>query len=281
MKILKSSIITAMLLVGTVNAGEVLATVNGVAINKSDIDATLKSRGISFDTLPKEQQKQILNGFIDNELLAIIAKKEGMENDAEYKKNLENLKKGLLVKTWMNKIYNKTLISDSEANKFYQDNKDKFIKPAQVHARHILVKSEEEAKKIIDELKKLKGEELKNKFIELAKSKSTGPSGKNGGDLGFFGKGQMVPAFEKASFSLKKGEIFAEPVKTRYGYHIIYVEDKKDKVILPFEKVKKQIISKLREEQFTKAVKNMINEVKKDSKIDIKFDITEDNNSSK
>ena len=281
MSMLKSSIVAAMLLVGTVNAGEVLATVNGVAINKSDIDTSLQSRGMSFDKLPASQQKQILDRLIERELLVATAKKDGIENDPEYKKDLENLKKDLLIKAWMGKVYKKTLISDSEANKYYQDNKDKYKEPAKVHARHILVKTEDEANKLIDELKNLKGEELKKKFIELAKTKSTGPSGKNGGDLGYFTKGQMVKPFEEATFGMKKGEVSAKPVKTQFGYHIIYVEDKKDASVAPFEKVKKQIIAKLRQEQFNKAIKNTLDKMKKDSKIDIKIDAPKDANATK
>jgi parvulin-like peptidyl-prolyl isomerase len=278
---LKSSIIAAMLLVGTVNAGEVLATVNGVAINKSDIDSSLQSRGMSFDKLPASQQKKILDRLIERELLVATAKKDGIENDPEYKKDLENLKKDLLIKAWMGKVYKKTLISDSEANKYYQDNKDKYKEPAKVHARHILVKTEDEANKLIDELKNLKGEELKKKFIELAKTKSTGPSGKNGGDLGYFSKGQMVKPFEDAAFSMKKGEVSQAPVKTQFGYHIIYLEDKKDASVAPFEKVKKQIIAKLRQEQFNEAIKNTLDKMKKDSKIDIKIDAPKDANATK
>jgi EpsD family peptidyl-prolyl cis-trans isomerase len=280
MKVIKSSIIATILLAGTLNAGDVLATVNGVAINKSEIDNTLKSRGITFDKMPKSQQKQILDRLIERELLVNIAKKDGVENDAEYKKSLESLKKDLLIKTWMDKVYKKTLISDSEANKYYQDHKEQFKEQAKVHARHILVKSEDEAKKIIEELKPLKEEALKKKFIELAKSKSTGPSGKNGGDLGFFGKGQMVKPFEEAAFSMKKGEVSTKPVKTQFGYHIIYLEDTKSASYKPFDKVKKQIIAKLRQDQFRNAIKTTIDKVKKESKIDIKADI-KDSNSSK
>jgi len=112
------------------------------------------------------------------------------------------------------------------------------MQKASAHARHILVKTEEEAKKIIEALKGLKGEALKKKFIELAKSKSTGPSGPQGGDLGTFTKGQMVPEFSKAVWALKPGEITTAPVKTQFGYHVIYLEDKKEAQPTPYEKVK-------------------------------------------
>lgn len=267
MSLLKNTILATSLLIASVNANEVLATVDGTPISKEDINAIIKAQGGDFDKLSKEQQKKLVEKLIERELLVGVAKKAGVEKDEAYKKALENYKKDLAIKIWMDKIYKRTLISDSEANKYYQDNKDKFKVPVQVHARHILVKSEDEAKKIIDELKKLKGQELKKRFIELAKSKSTGPSGKNGGDLGYFKKGQMVPAFEEAAFALKKGEITTKPVKTQFGYHIIYLEDKKPEHIAPFEEVKDKIIAKMRQEQFSKAIKDAIDSAKSKAKI--------------
>jgi parvulin-like peptidyl-prolyl isomerase len=212
MSLLKSTILTSALLVASVNASEVLATVNGTPISKEDINTILKAQGGSFDKLKKDQQKQLLDKLIERELLAEVAKKAGVEKDENFNKALENFRKDLVIKTWMDKVYKRTLISDSEANKYYQDNKDQFKQPEKIHARHILVKSEKEANDIIKTLKATKANELKDKFIALAKEKSTGPSGKNGGDLGFFGKGQMVPAFQDAAFALKKGEITTKPV---------------------------------------------------------------------
>ncbi len=271
MNLIKGSILAATLLLGSLNAAEVLATVNGKAITKSDIDFSLKQTGITFDKLSKKQQKQLLSRAIERELLIDVAKKNNIENDNDYKKALENFKKDLMIKTWMDKVYERTLISDSEANKFYQDNKDKFKEKAKVHARHILVKTEDEAKKIIDELKKYKGEDLKKKFIELAKEKSIGPSSKNGGDLGYFTKGAMVKPFEDAAFSLKKGEITTKPIKTQFGYHIIYVEDKKEATTLPFEKVKSKIIQKLRDKKFKEAIDNALRKAKENAKIESTF----------
>ncbi len=130
-------------------------------LNKSEIDPNLKKSNVSFDNLSPQEQEQILNRLIERELLVDVAKKAGIEKDEEFKKAIENYKKDMLIKIWMDKVYNRTLISDSEANKYYQDNKDKFKTPEEAHARHILVKSEDEAKKIIDELKGLKGDKLK------------------------------------------------------------------------------------------------------------------------
>ena len=267
MNLIKKTILSTVLLVASANAAEVLATVNDTPIKKEDVNLVLQQQGITFDKLNKEQQKKLIDKLIERELLVNIAKKAGIEKDEAYTKALENYKKDLAIKVWMDKIYKRTLISDSEANKYYQDSKDTFKTPEKIHARHILVKTEKEAQDIINKLKNLKGDELKNKFIELAKSKSTGPSGKNGGDLGFFGKGQMVKPFQDMAFALKKGEITLKPVKTQFGYHIIYLEEKKPAGIAPFEEVKEQIIAKMRQEQFTKAVQDAIKKQKESSKI--------------
>ena len=267
MQLIKTTLIASALMLTSGWAADVLATVNGKSITKDDINMLLKPQGMDFDKLPKEQQKKLVNKLIERELLLDSAKEAGVEKDKDYQKVLDNYKKDLAIKVWMDKIFKRTLISDSEANKYYQDNKDKFKTPQKVHARHILVKTKEEAQKIIDELKNLKGDELKKKFIELAKSKSIGPSGKNGGDLGYFGKGQMVPAFQDAAFALKKGEITTKPVKTQFGYHVIYLEDKQPEGIAPFEKVKDKIIAQMRQEQFNKRIKEAIDKAKEKAKI--------------
>ena len=280
MKLIKSAVLSTMLATSSLMSAEVLATVNGKSISKSDVDTILKAQHMSFDKLSKSQQKQILDKLIERELLVDVASKAGVEKDPEFLKALNNYKKDLEIKVWMDKIYKRTLISDSEANKYYQEHKEQFKTPAKVHARHILVKSEKEAKDIIAQLSKLKGEELKKKFIELAKTKSTGPSGKSGGDLGFFGVGQMVKPFNDAVFSMQKGEITKEPVKTQFGYHVIYLEDKKPAGVSSFEDVKNRIISKMRQEQFSKTIKDTIENQKKSAKITSSIKL-EDNNSSK
>ncbi len=267
MSFVKSIALSSILLATSISASEVIATVDGVAIKKDDINLILKAQGGDYDKLKKDQQKKIVDKLIERELLTKIAKKANVEKDDSYLKAIENYKKDLLIRTWMDKIYKRSLVSDSEANKYYQDNKEQYKKPEQIHARHILVKSEDEAKKIIDELNSLKGDDLKKKFIELAKSKSTGPSGKNGGDLGFFGKGQMVPAFQDAAFALKKGEITKKAVKTQFGYHVIYLEESKEASIAEFSEVKDKIIAKMRQDQFTKSIKDAIANEKSGAKI--------------
>lgn len=279
MKIIKG-VLAASALLMSLHAAQVVATVGKATITKSDIDSMLKPQHMTFDKLNKKQQEQLVGKLIERELLFNVAHKAGVEKDEAYLKALKKFEKDLAIRIWMDKVYERTLISDSEANKYYQENKDMFKRPAQVHARHILVKDEKEATAIANKLKNLKGDALKKKFIELAKEKSTGPSGPKGGDLGYFSKGQMVKPFEEAAFALKVGEVTPKPVKTQFGYHIIYLEDKKPAGVAPFEQVKESIIAKMRQRDFSKAIKDAVDAQKSSIKITNSLE-SSDKNSTK
>ena len=149
----------------------------------------------------------------------------------------------------------------------YHTNKEEFNEKESVHARHILVKTEDEAKAIISQLKPKSGAVLKEKFIELAKEKSTGPSGPKGGDLGFFGKGQMVPSFDAKVFDMKVGTITTEPVKTQFGYHVIYLEEKKAPTTRSYEEVKPFIEQRLKMEEFKVVMENKMKDLEKKATI--------------
>ncbi len=268
-KIIIGSIATAMLSI-SLNA-TVYATVNGEKVTDQDIKILLRAvPGATLKQLPPDSQKRVIDQAIERKLLANEAVKSGIEKDPEFVKALNSFKKDLALELWMKRIYQKTKVTDSEIKKYYEKNSKKFIKPATAKARHILVKTEDEAKKIIDELKGLKGEALTKKFIELAKTKSIGPSGKAGGELGWFAKGQMVKPFSDATFSLKKGEITKKPVKTQFGYHIILLEDKKDGTKASFDEVKAQIKNAIKMEKFRKTVSEKAKKLRKKAKIEIK-----------
>ena len=116
-------------------------------------------------------------------------------------------------------------------------------------------------------MKSLKGDSLKSKFIELAKSKSTGPSGPKGGDLGYFVQGQMVPEFNNKVFTMPVGTITDEPVKTQFGYHVIYLEDKKPKKLRAFSEVKEFIEQRLKLEKFKSVMKTKMEALQKKATI--------------
>jgi len=249
--------------------GTVLAEVNGNTITTDDFKAEI-------DKLPpylkpmvqsEEGKKELLDSMIVRQIILEQAKKDGVDKDKEVSDRMEDLRKRLIVETYLKKkVEKEAQISDEEMKKFYDENKDKFKAGDQVKASHILVKTEKEASDILAQLKG------GAKFEDLAKKFSTDSTASKGGDLGWFPKGAMVPEFDKVAFSLKEGEM-SGIVKTQFGFHIIKVTGKRPAGITPFEEVKEQIKSNLlpakQQEIFTK----MKEEMKKSAKISIKDDV--------
>jgi len=268
-KIAKTSLVAVALMASSLAASDILATVDGTNITKQDAEAFVRatSPNAHFSQLTPVQQNMIKQRLIEKALFTELAKKEGIEKEPEFNKALSKIKDELAVNLWMKKQLDNAIVSDSEAKEFYEKNKAKFVQKESVHARHILVKDKKTAEDIINQLKPLKGEALKAKFIELAKAKSVGPSAPKGGDLGNFSKGQMVPAFSKAVWGLKVGQITTKPVKTQFGYHVIYLERKSEAKPVPYDKVKDRIIASLKQQQFAKKVAAMAKELKSKAKI--------------
>ena len=269
LKLAKTSLLAVAVMATSVVASDVLVTVNGKNITKQDAEVFVSQTAPNahFSQLDPAQQKMITERLVEKALFTELAKKEGVDKNPEFVKNMEKIKDELLVNMWMKMQLDNAIISDSEAKDFYEKNKDKFTQKASVHARHILVKDEKTAQDIIKTLAPLKGEALKAKFIELAKTKSTGPSGPKGGDLGSFSKGQMVPAFSDAVWALKVGDVTAKPVKTQFGYHVIFLEGKQDAKPLTYDQVKDKIIISLKQQQFAAKIAEMAKELKSKAKI--------------
>lgn len=243
-------------------------SVNGEKITKEDIAIVLRNPNVDFDALPKKSKDKILEQIVERKLLTEKAIKSGLESDSEYKKALDKLKKDLALEIWMQKEYKKISVSNSEQKNYYNKNKSQFNIPSTLEARHILTKTEVDAKAIIKDLDK--ASKKKEKFIELAKTKSTGPSGPQGGYLGKFPETQMVPEFSKAAKSLGVGKYSKKPVKTQFGYHVIYLEGKNPASTMPYDKVKTKIKQVLIQEKFGKRVKTVADSLRKKAKIIIK-----------
>nr|WP_321266333.1 peptidylprolyl isomerase [uncultured Sulfurimonas sp.] len=265
-----TKIVAALLLMSTLASANTLITVNGTKITQEDVDTALMNATQGrFNQVPADKQaefrKQVLEQLIAKELVFEDAKKTGVlktkDFKDEYEKVQERVKKELAIQVWQKQQLDKVNVSNKELKSYYDKNKEEFNEKETVHARHILVKTEDEAKSIVNELKSLKDNALKGKFIELAKAKSTGPSGPKGGDLGYFAQGQMVPEFNDKVFDMKVGTVSA-PVKTQFGYHVIYLEDKKDKKILEFTEVKSFIEQRLKMEKFKVVVQDKMEELK-------------------
>jgi peptidyl-prolyl cis-trans isomerase C len=249
---------------------EFLAKVNAKTITADDFMKKL-------NTLPEwakgrfqseEGKREFLEEIIKEELLYQEAKKGGLDKDEDFKNKVEEFKRMNLVSTLLKKeVEEKVTVDDQEVRDFYNRHQESFKLGEEVKAQHILVATEEEAKDILKRILK------KESFSELAKnfSKDEGTA-KNSGELGFFGRGRMVPEFENAAFSLKPGEI-SEPVKTQFGYHIIKVLEKKEGKMRGFEEVKSTIQRRLKLERQKTIFESYINDLKAKSK---KIDVNEE-----
>lgn len=262
--------LTSLLFVTLCSASDSYGTVNGENITKDEITQVIGPQAAQFDTLDANMKKRVIDMLVERKLLAQNAAKAGLDKSDAYKQKLEAVKKDLLLNVWMEEEAKKieANTTDVELKEFYDKNKDKFKTPAQLNARHILVKTEDEAKEIIKTLNGAK--DIKAEFIKLAKEKSTGPSGKSGGDLGWFPLERMVPEFSKSADKLKKGEFTKEPVKTQFGFHIIYLKDRKPSVEKKFEDVKEQIKGIVNRNKFNKLMESTVEKLKKDAKIELK-----------
>ncbi|XOB62784.1 peptidyl-prolyl cis-trans isomerase [Campylobacterota bacterium DY0563] len=266
-KIVTSLIATLALSTLSLNAAD-YGSVNGEKITSDDINSVIRNAKVDFDKLPKKTKNKVLEQIVEKKLLTDKALKSGVKSDAKYKEALAKVEKELALEVWMQNESKKIKISDNDAKDFYNKNKDKFKVPATLEARHILTKTEKEAKDIIKTLDKASNK--KDEFVKLAKEKSVGPSGPKGGYLGKFPENQMVPEFSKAAKALKANTYTKAPVKTQYGYHVIYLEGKEAPKTLSFDDVKAKIKQMVFQEKFQNIIKAQVDELKSKAKIVIK-----------
>ena len=236
---------------------KILATVNGSPITDAEVDAFLRGMGQQGQAYNNpEGRKAILQELIAQKLLLLDAQKNLLEAEPAFKEQLKKAKESLLASYALEKVINGVRITDKEIEDYYNENQDKFVSPATVNASHILVDSEEKAKEIYEKIEK--GE---MSFEDAAKEYSSCPSKDNGGSLGDFGKGQMVPEFDAAVFAMAVGEVTKEPVQTQFGYHLIRLNGKSASAPIPFEEVKDQLRSQLIGEKQQAAFRSKVNQL--------------------
>ncbi|PWJ84746.1 peptidyl-prolyl cis-trans isomerase C [Pseudaminobacter salicylatoxidans] len=235
-----------------VDPAAVVATVNGQTITEGDLTSAESDLDQQFSRLPAEQRRAAaLSAIIEIRLLAGEAQAKGLDKDPEFQRRMKFLQDRALHSQVVEQEVAKA-ITDDEIRARYD--KEIAAAPAvnEVHARHILVKTKEEAEAIIKQL------DGGAKFEDIAKEKSSDAgSGANGGDLGYFGPGQMVPEFEKAAFALEPGSYTKEPVQSQFGWHIIKVEDKRAQQPPAFDQVKEQVRSLLLRDKYFALVKSL------------------------
>ena len=230
--------------------GKVVAKVGNEEITERDLGFAEADLAEQFARVPQANRRAaVLSALIDIVVLSQKAEQEGMDKEDGFQARMDFLRQRALHNTYFQDKVLKA-VTDADVKARY----DKEIAAAEprkeVHARHILVKTREEAETVIKELDSGKD------FVELAKEKSTDPSANDGGDLGFFGQGQMVPEFEQAAFALKAGEYTKEPVQTQFGWHVIKKEEERNAAPPSFEAVQGQVRQIVLQEKYIKLVED-------------------------
>lgn len=228
-----------------------VATVDDTKITNSAVVNFYKRLPAQYKTSSLEELRpQLIEELINQTVIAKAARKLGYHKSKEFKNQIARMKREVLFNTFVSARIN-SQVTESGVRNEYQKSIALGPKKTEIKARHILVKTKSKALIIISKLKK--GAD----FIKLAKKNSIGPSGRNGGDLGFFGPGQMVPPFSKAAFALRKGEFTVEPVKTRFGWHIIKVEQKRLSGVENYKQASARIRTKLENDLYKKTVQQL------------------------
>lgn len=235
----------------------VLAAVGTTTIRESDVTATILSMGARGESYNNPQGRAaVLEKLIEQALFLTDARKNMLEYDPAFKAQLQKVKDDLLVQFAIQKTIEKVNVSDEEIRKFFDENPEEFAGQETVRASHILVSSQEEAEKILASIQN--GEIT---FEDAAKQFSSCPSAKNGGSLGDFTHGQMVPEFDEACFSMEVGELRG-PVQTQFGFHLIRLDEKKDGEPIKFSDARDAIREHLRGEKSRAAYEKKVSQMK-------------------
>ena len=213
---------------------KVLAKVNGAEIRQSDVALAQEELGPSLAQMdPATKDENVLAFLIDMKIVSKAAEDKKVQDGEDFKKRLAFTRSRLLMDSLL-ASEGKAATTDDAMKKVYEAASKEITGEEEVHARHILVETEDDAKAVEEELKK--GAD----FAELAKKKSKDPGASDGGDLGFFTKDQMVPEFSTVAFALEPGKV-SDPVKSQFGWHVIKVEEKRKRKAPDFDQVKSQI----------------------------------------
>jgi peptidyl-prolyl cis-trans isomerase C len=241
----------------------VVAIVNGHPIKLSELEVAQQALPPQYRNVPLQGVfPALLDRMIDSKLVVADGRKNKVSDDPAFKKRMAFVEEQVTQDFWLQREIAKKVTSEKMQQR-YEERLKSMPSEEEVHARHILVSTEDEAKTVIADLKK------GATFDKLAKEKSTDKaSGAEGGDLGWFKKTDMVKEFAEAAFALKKGDLSETPIKTQFGYHVILLEDRRQAPPPSFEELSEQI----REELAREAVTGMLDQLRAGAKIE-KFNI--------
>ena len=237
---------------------KILATVGTLTVTEQDLAELMRGlglRGLAYNS--PEGRRALLNQVINNKLLLLDARRNLYEAEPAFRDELNRLKENLLISYAGEKAIASVTVTDAEAKEYYEDNKAEFTSGESVNASHILVDTEDEAKKIHEEITS-----GKISFEDAARAYSKCPSKDAGGNLGSFERGQMVSEFDSAVFAMSVGELTKEPVKTQFGYHLILLNSKEEAKLYSYSEIADQIKAGLLNEKRRKAYESKINQLK-------------------
>jgi peptidyl-prolyl cis-trans isomerase C len=238
--------------------GDVVAMVNGKSINESDLIAFIQQLPPQVQQQVQLLMPQILDQLVNNALTTEAGRDAGLAGDVEVQQRVAKIEDLIIGQTYLQRELDER-VTDDKLEAAYQEYLTENPPQRQLKARHILVESEVEAKEVIVAL------DGGADFAELAKERSTGPSGASGGELPPFKEGEMVPAFSDAAFAMEVGTHSKEPVKTQFGFHVIKLEES----ILSEPPAKSELESQLRDQLAQKAVEEIYAELREGAEIDI------------
>jgi peptidyl-prolyl cis-trans isomerase C len=215
----------------------VVAKVNGKTITEADMKLAEAEIGSDLGTLPEPTKRRVLVEFlIENQLFADAAEGQNLASGAAFNERLQYWRRRALRDAYFDTTVRNT-INEAEARKLYEGMVGAAKPEEEVSARHILVDSKDKARELYEKL--AHGSD----FAQLAKEHSKDPGSKDqGGQLGFFTRGQMVPQFEEAAFKLGKGEV-GEPFQSQFGWHIVRVDDRRQRPVPRFEAIKDRVVA--------------------------------------
>lgn len=247
-----------------------LANVNGKVITVGDFEKRLSKMPAYYKALASQSKKEFLDDMIAEQLLYKEAFRRGLNSDPEVKELLEEAKRKILVAKLIEiEGDKKSAVSDDKIKEFYDTHKDDFVTPLKLRASHIMVDTEAEAEEVLQKLKE--GAD----FAELAKQYSKDPSKDRGGDIGYFVKGQLMPEIEEVCFKLEVGQT-SDIIKTKFGYHIIKLTDRKEPKMVELSEVKDAIARELRDKAQRETFDGLIKNLKSKSRIKINEKLLEE-----
>lgn len=256
--------LTVLLLAGCGSQGKIMAVINGQVITERDVDQRMSRLNLPTRTALGNDRRRLLEEMIMESLLIQEARRRGLEQDREVRLLLKEAQRQILLGRLLEVVraQEQAKVTDEAVAQFYEQNQERFKEPETFRASHLLVETEEEAKKAMS---RIQGGEP---FVKVAQEVSKDPSKARGGDIGYFTKGQLIPEFEAVCQKLKPGES-SGIVKSSLGYHIILLTEQRESRVLALEEVRDQIRNQLAVARQQQRVESFVQELRGKAQIKI------------